>query len=128
MNCLRPMAATLNALIDFGRLNDGDKRVSFVAIDMEAGEEVWFDNTEMRITVEHLLACTALAPLFPPVEIDGRLLCDAGIANNLPFDRMFRDVPLGEVGEGPNRTSAGKRHGAHFKDCAGISFNWNAAR
>ena len=89
----RQMAGTLDALIDFDRLNDGDKRVSFVAVDMEAGEEVWFDNTEIRITAEHLLACTALAPLFPPVEIDGRLLCDAGIANNLPFDRVFRDVP-----------------------------------
>ena len=60
---------------------------------MEAGEEVWFDNRERTITVEHLLACTALAPLFPPVEIDGRLLCDGGFANNLPFDRVFHDRP-----------------------------------
>lgn len=47
-----------------------------------AGEEVWFDNGHDRITAEHLLARTALAPLFPPVEIDGRLLCDAGLASN----------------------------------------------
>lgn len=86
----RPMASTLNALIDFDYLNDGDLRVSVVAVDMEAGEEVWFDSKDTRITAEHLLACTALAPLFPPVEIDGRLLCDAGVANNLPFDRVFR--------------------------------------
>lgn len=90
----RLMANTLDALIDFDRLNDGDRHVSFVAIDMEVGDEVWFDNREIRITSEHLLACTALAPLFPPVEIDGRLLCDAGLANNLPFDRVFRDVPV----------------------------------
>ncbi|WP_291094988.1 patatin-like phospholipase family protein [Hoeflea sp.] len=89
----RPMARTLDALIDFDRLNHGDTRVSFVTIDLEAGEEVWFDNRETRFTSEHLLACTALAPLFPPVEIEGRLLCDAGLANNLPFDRVFRDTP-----------------------------------
>jgi NTE family protein len=89
----RPMAGTLNALIDFDRLNDGDMRVSVVTLDMESGEEVWFDNAEDRITAEHLLACTAMAPLFPPVNIGGRLLCDAGFANNLPIDRVFRDLP-----------------------------------
>ena len=88
-----PLARTLERLIDFDRLNEVGHRVSFVAIDMEAGEEVWFDNRETRITPEHLLACTALAPLFPPVDIDGRLLCDAGFANNLPIDRVFRDRP-----------------------------------
>jgi NTE family protein len=88
-----PLARTLERLIDFERLNGCGKRVSFVAIDMEAGEEVWFDNGKTTITAGHLLACTAFAPLFPPVEIDGRLLCDAGFANNLPFDRVFRDRP-----------------------------------
>ncbi|ODN70640.1 patatin-like phospholipase family protein [Methylobrevis pamukkalensis] len=89
----RPMARTLRELIDFDLLNSSETRVSIVAVDMEAGEEVWFDNRESRITPEHLLACTALAPLFPPVEIDGRLLCDAGLANNLPIDRIFRTPP-----------------------------------
>jgi NTE family protein len=27
--------------------------------------------------------------MFPPIEIDGRLLCDPGFANNVPFDRAF---------------------------------------
>jgi NTE family protein len=88
-----PLASTLNELIDFDLLNSPGPRVSLVAIDIETGEEVWFDNRELRITPLHLLACTALAPLFPPVEIDGRLLCDAGFANNLPIDRVFRDRP-----------------------------------
>ncbi|TFL16248.1 patatin-like phospholipase family protein [Jannaschia formosa] len=88
-----PLAATLNELIDFDQLNGGGPRVSFISIDIETGEEVWFDSRETRITPRHLLACTALAPLFPPVEIDGRLLCDAGVVNNLPIDRVFRDRP-----------------------------------
>ena len=88
-----PLARTLERLVDFDRLNECDQHMSFVAIDMEAGEEVWFDNREIRITPEHLLACTALAPLFPPVEIEGRLLCDAGFSNNLPIDRVFREFP-----------------------------------
>ena len=88
-----PLARTLERLIDFDRLNGAEERLSIVTIDMESGEEVWFDNRHDRITPKHLLACTALAPLFPPVELNDRLLCDAGFGNNLPFDRVFRDPP-----------------------------------
>jgi NTE family protein len=62
-----PMARTLERLIDFDQLNAAPERLSIVTIDMESGEEVWFDNRRDRIAPEHLLACTALAPLFPPV-------------------------------------------------------------
>lgn len=86
-----PMARTLERLIDFDQLNAAPERLSIVTIDMGSGEEVWFDNRCDRIAPEHLLACTALAPLFPPVEIEGRLLCDAGFGNNLPFDHVLRE-------------------------------------
>jgi NTE family protein len=92
-----PLARTLEDLIDFDRLNAAPERLSIVALDMETGEEVWFDNRHGAIGPEHLLAATALAPLFPPVEIDGRLLCDAGFGNNLPFDRIFREPPPRET-------------------------------
>jgi NTE family protein len=85
------LAATLARLIDFDRLNAAEQRFSIVALDVETGEEIWFDTPQDRIEVEHLLASTALMPLFPPVEIGGRLLCDPGLANNLPLDRVFRD-------------------------------------
>lgn len=88
-----PLAQTLERLIDFGRLNDAETRFSFNAIDVERGEEVWFDNRNDVIGPGHLLAATALAPLFPPVEIGGRLLCDAGFGNNLPVDHVFREPP-----------------------------------
>lgn len=88
-----PLQRTIELLVDFSRLNDAAERVSIVALDMETGEEIWFDNRQGGILPEHLLAATALAPLFPPVEIDGRLLCDAGFANNLPVDRVFAVPP-----------------------------------
>lgn len=90
------MASTLSQLIDFGRLNAADQRFSFLALDVESGHEVWFDNRHDLIRPEHLLAATALLPMFSPVEIDGQLLCDAGLANNLPVDSVFRDPPAGE--------------------------------
>jgi NTE family protein len=87
----RPLAATLERLIDFERLNGSSTRLSILSLDLESGDEVWFDNRGGHITPQHLLATTALSPLFAPVEIDGRLLCDAGFGNNLPFDRAFRE-------------------------------------
>jgi NTE family protein len=89
----RPLRATLERLVDFDRLNSAPERVSINAIDMVTGNEIWFDNRDTGIEPDHLLASTALAPLFPPIEIGGRLLCDAGFGNNLPFDRVFREEP-----------------------------------
>jgi NTE family protein len=92
----RPLAETLRQLIDFGRLNGAREKLSIITINIESGEEVWFDNWKDEIGPEHLMAATALAPLFPPVEIEGRLLCDAGLGNNLPIDRLFREAPADE--------------------------------
>jgi NTE family protein len=87
-----PLARTLEQLIDFDLLNRADTALSIVALDLESGEEVWFDNFKGGgIQPTHLLASTAFAPLLSPVEVDGRLLCDAGFANNLPINRAFAE-------------------------------------
>ena len=39
----------------------------------------------MRIGPEHVLASGALPPAFPPVEVDGELYWDGGIASNTPL-------------------------------------------
>lgn len=84
-----PLRATLERLVDFDRLNGGETRFSLGTFDMEAGRTVFFDTARDRIGPEHVLASAALAPLFPPIEIGGRLLCDAGYANNMPLDYPF---------------------------------------
>ncbi|TNC48503.1 patatin-like phospholipase family protein [Rubellimicrobium rubrum] len=84
-----PLAAMLDRLVDWGRVNDGTVRMSLLALDIERGEEVWWDNRHDSITAQHVLAATALPPLFPPVELDGRRLWDGGLANNLPLDRVL---------------------------------------
>jgi NTE family protein len=88
-----PLRRTIEELVDFDLLNRAEVRLSILAIDSETGEEVWFDNRQGRIGPEHLLASSAIAPLYPPVEIDGRLLCDPGYVNNLPFDHVFIEPP-----------------------------------
>ncbi|UEM19729.1 patatin-like phospholipase family protein [Skermanella mucosa] len=88
-----PLRRTLERLIDFDLLNRAETRFSFVCIDVETGEEVLFDTSRDRIHARHLLAAVALMPAFQPIEVDGRLLCDAGLGNNLPVDRVLEVPP-----------------------------------
>jgi NTE family protein len=88
-----PLRSTLERLVDFDRLNRAEVRLTVTCVDLESGDEVYFDNTRDVIGPEHILASTAITPAFPPVNIGGRLLCDPGYANNLPLDPVF-DEPL----------------------------------
>jgi NTE family protein len=88
-----PLRGTLERLVDFDRLNRAEVRLTLACTDLETGEDVYFDNTRERIGPEHVLASAAIAPLFPPVAIGGRLLCDPGYANNLPLGAVFDPAP-----------------------------------
>ena len=79
-----PLRATLAKLVDLGRLNDGPMRVSLLAVDLQTGEEVVFDNRSGGVELDHVLASAALLPTFPPVGVKGRLLVDGGLAANTP--------------------------------------------
>ncbi len=88
-----PMGALLDKLVDWDRLNDSPIHFSLLALDLERGEEVWWTNRTDLITQSHILAATALPPLLPPVEIDGRRLWDGGLSSNLPVSHAFADPP-----------------------------------
>lgn len=88
-----PFRNTLLEMVDFDRLNNGSTRVSVVAVDVETGEEVVFDTRHERIGVEHLLASAALIPDFQPVNINGRVLVDGGLADNVPVDVVLSEPP-----------------------------------
>jgi len=97
LNDHRPLAGTLERMVDFGRLNASEVELQVVTVDVETGEEVWFSNGGPGLVPEHLLAATAFPPLYPAVELDGRLLCDPDLANNLPIDRAFELEPAREM-------------------------------
>ena len=89
----KPLLRTLEELVDFERLNRGETRLTVACADVETSEEVYFDSARQKIRPEHILASTAILPAFPPVEIGGRALCDAGYVNNLPLDPLFATEP-----------------------------------
>lgn len=92
-----PLRATLERLIDFELLNRGRPRFSAAAVDLESGEDVVFESGRASITADHLRASSALLPVFPPVELEGRLLGDAGLSQNLPLDIVLSRPPAGRV-------------------------------
>ena len=89
---LAPLHDLLAGLVDFGRLNSGEVRVSLAATDIVTGERVVFDTGRGdRIGPEHVVASSALLPLFAPVELGGRLLGDGGLTINTPLDLVLGD-------------------------------------
>ena len=86
---LTPMKDRLARLVDFGRLNSGETRVSIATTDIETGDPLMFDSADTRIEMDHLLASCGFLPEFAPVEIGGRLPGDGGLSLNAPFDTVM---------------------------------------
>ncbi|MES2444890.1 MAG: patatin-like phospholipase family protein [Pseudomonadota bacterium] len=80
-----PLAATLDALIDWDLLNTGPVRLSVGAVDIESGNFRYFDTATDRIDARHIMASGALPPGLPPIEIDGRWYWDGGLVSNTPL-------------------------------------------
>jgi NTE family protein len=94
---LKPMRDRLEALIDFGRLNSGETRVSVVTTDIETGEPVIFDSSSTQIEIDHLLASCGFLPEFAALELGGRFLGDGGLSLNAPFDPVLDSRMEGDL-------------------------------
>jgi NTE family protein len=95
---LAPLREQLNQIVDFELLNRGKVRVSLSCTDVTSGDRVVFDTRHGdRIGADHVLASSALLPLFAPVEVEGRLLADGGFGANTPVDLVLDDNPNQEM-------------------------------
>jgi len=72
-----------------GDITFDDLRIplALVAVDLESGEEVVLRSGSV---VEALRATISLPGVFAPFRLDGRLLVDGGVLNNLPADVVRR--------------------------------------
>ena len=77
---LRKVTASAAGIDDFQKLPIPFRAV---AADIETGQEVVLGRGNVARAMR---ASMAVPGVFAPVEIDGRLLVDGGIANNLPID------------------------------------------
>ena len=83
------MKQTLEELVDFKRLNDGDVHFSVGAVNIMTGNFVFFDNRKEEIRIEHVLASGALPPAFPMVKIGTDYFWDGGIVSNTPLQHLL---------------------------------------
>jgi NTE family protein len=84
---------TLERLVDFDRINAREVRFSVAAVNVRSGNFAYFDNAEIVIRPEHVMASAALPPAFPAVEIDGELYWDGGLVSNTPLQYVVEYVP-----------------------------------
>jgi NTE family protein len=88
------LKATLERLVDFGRINAAtEPRLSVGAVNVRTGRFAYFDSTKIAIRAEHIMASGALPPGFPAVEIDGEHYWDGGIVSNTPLAHVLDQLP-----------------------------------
>jgi NTE family protein len=88
-----PLRDTLLGLIDFDLINGRTIRLSLGSVDVQTGNSIYFDNREVTITPEHIMASGALPPGFPPIVIDGHYYWDGGLVSNSPLSYVLDDSP-----------------------------------
>jgi NTE family protein len=88
-----PLRETLERLVDFDRINSRETRFSVGAVDVETGNFSYFDNAEIKIRPEHVMASGALAPAFSSIEIDGAHYWDGGLVSNTPSHYVLDYYP-----------------------------------
>ncbi|MGF1502219.1 MAG: patatin-like phospholipase family protein [Paracoccaceae bacterium] len=77
---LRRLAARAEGISDFDELPIPFRAI---ATDLVTGEPVVLGTGDLSRAIR---ASMSIPGLFPPVEIDGRVLVDGGVVNNLPMD------------------------------------------
>ncbi len=82
---------TLNKFINFDLINEKKVRLSMGAVHITTGELVYFDNTKIKITVDHVMASCALPPGFPAVRIDDQFFWDGGVHSNTQLNLLLHE-------------------------------------
>jgi NTE family protein len=89
----RELRRTLEQVVDLDRINHGDIRLSLGAVEIESGQQVYFDSSKQMIGYQHIMASGALPPAFPPIEVEGAWYWDGGIVSNTPLDVIIDQLP-----------------------------------
>jgi len=91
-----PLRDLITASLDFNRLRASPVRLLVTATDLARREKRVFDNRS--VTVDALMAASAVPGLFPPVEVDGALLMDGGLTGRAPvLEALEADASLARV-------------------------------
>lgn len=88
-----PLRTTLERIVDFDRINDGETRLTVGTTNVQTGNLTCFDNQTDKITPAHIIASGSLPPGFPATEIDGQYYWDGGLVSNTPLQFVLDSKP-----------------------------------
>ncbi|HVB92407.1 MAG TPA: patatin-like phospholipase family protein [Acidimicrobiales bacterium] len=80
------LRAIIEAGIEFEKLEETVIPFEVVATSLTDGRERWIGHGS---AVDAILASSAIPSIFPPVTIDGDVLVDGGVVNNVPMSRAL---------------------------------------
>ena len=80
------LRAIIEAGIDFENLQDSIIPIEVVTTSLTDGRERWIAHGN---ALDAILASSAIPSIFPPVVIDGDVLVDGGVVNNVPISRAI---------------------------------------
>jgi NTE family protein len=80
------LRAIIEAGIDFENLQDAKIPIEVVTTSLTDGRERWIGHGN---ALDAILASSAIPSIFPPVVIDGDVLVDGGVVNNVPISRAI---------------------------------------
>ena len=80
------LRAIIEAGIEYENLEDAAIPIEVVTTSLTDGRERWIGHGP---AVEAVLASSAIPSIFPPVIIDGDVLVDGGVVNNVPISRAI---------------------------------------
>jgi len=86
-----PLHKTLSKLVDFDLINDGQTRFAVGAVNVSTANFAYFDNREIDITPEHIMASGALPPALPMVRIGKHYYWDGGLVSNTPLQHLLEN-------------------------------------
>ncbi len=80
------LRAIIEAGVDFENLQDASIPIEVVTTSLTDGRERWIGHGN---ALDAILASSAIPSIFPPVVIDGDVLVDGGVVNNVPISRAI---------------------------------------
>jgi NTE family protein len=80
------LRSIIEAGIEFENLQDSRIPLEVVTTSLTDGRERWITHGP---AIEAVLASSAIPSIFPPVVIDGDVLVDGGVVNNVPISRAI---------------------------------------
>jgi NTE family protein len=89
----QPLRDLIAGAVDLGRVRASPVALRVVATDLERRAPRIFDN--QTVSVDALVAASAVPGMFPPVAVDGALLVDGGLIGRAPvLEALERGAPV----------------------------------